>query len=115
MIFSKKIQNLYLKFSLKFVTPKPVVGGCHYSHFNFSRNLRFLKIPKKKMNFPTLQLGTLRILSGAANLATKCDFSNAFSFREVTCVKSFFLKNVLRICNFSWVVKKLKHLRCVTR
>ena len=57
--------------------------------YGFSPSLKFI----------TLQLGVTRLLSGTADLASNCDCSIAFSFRDVKFLSAFkiFSKNLNKI------------------
>ena len=53
----------------------------------FFRKLKFEV--SQSLKFSTLQLGTDRVLSGVAILASKCDCSIAFIFGDMSLLNSF--------------------------
>ena len=62
-----------------------VVSRCGF--FGYQKKISFFRKLKfevsQNLNFPT-SLGTVRVLSGVAKLASKCDCSITLSFRDVT-------------------------------
>ena len=54
---------------------------CDFYFKNGSENLYLIYF---NLNLPMLYLGTVRVLSGVANVVSKCDCSIALSFRDVT-------------------------------
>ena len=59
---------------------------------------------KKNLQFPTLYLGTVRVLSRIANLASKYDCSNAYSFRDMKFFVIF--SKIFRKKNYDYFKKK---------